>query len=71
VTRIIKAIYEHGVLRPLEPLGLPENARVDVTIETSASEELNGCVGSISAEDAADMRAIIEREFEQVDPRDW
>jgi predicted DNA-binding antitoxin AbrB/MazE fold protein len=30
----ITAIYEHGVLRPLTPLELPEHARVAITIRT-------------------------------------
>jgi predicted DNA-binding antitoxin AbrB/MazE fold protein len=32
MTRIVEAVYEHGILRPLEPLDLPENERVTVTI---------------------------------------
>jgi len=73
VTRTIKAIFEHGILRPLEPLALPENTQVDVTIESSDGHAagFNGCVGSISAKDAAEMSAIVEREFERVDERDW
>ncbi len=31
--RELEAVYEHGVLRPLEPLGLPENQRVRLTLE--------------------------------------
>jgi predicted DNA-binding antitoxin AbrB/MazE fold protein len=33
--RQIEAIYEGGVLRPLQPVDLPESARVAVTIATS------------------------------------
>ena len=29
----IDAIYEHGVLRPIEPLALPEGARVHLRVE--------------------------------------
>jgi len=32
VSETIVAIYERGVLRPLTPLGLPENARVQIQI---------------------------------------
>jgi predicted DNA-binding antitoxin AbrB/MazE fold protein len=32
MTRQLEAVFEHGVLRPLEPLSLPESQRVLVTI---------------------------------------
>ncbi len=33
MARQLEAVYEHGVLRPLEPLTLPEHQRVRLTIE--------------------------------------
>jgi predicted DNA-binding antitoxin AbrB/MazE fold protein len=40
MTRQVEAVFEHGVLRPLEPLALPEMQRVLVTItDVPASEE--------------------------------
>ncbi len=33
VSRIIEAVYEKGVLRPLEKLDLPEGVRVKLRIE--------------------------------------
>jgi predicted DNA-binding antitoxin AbrB/MazE fold protein len=33
----IDAIFDHGVLRPLTPLNLPEMARVRVTVDTELS----------------------------------
>jgi predicted DNA-binding antitoxin AbrB/MazE fold protein len=41
MTRSIHAVYESGVLRPLEPLNLPEKKLVTVTIvdETQAESE--------------------------------
>ena len=35
MTRQIEAIYEDGVLRPLQPLDLPESEHLTVTITTS------------------------------------
>ena len=32
MTKTLQAVYENGVLRPLEPVNLPENAKVTVTI---------------------------------------
>ena len=34
MTTTVEAIYEGGVLRPLQPLALPEHARVHVSVET-------------------------------------
>jgi predicted DNA-binding antitoxin AbrB/MazE fold protein len=31
----IDAIYENGLLRPLEPLNLPDHERVSVTVESN------------------------------------
>lgn len=33
MTRRVEAVYEQGVLRPLEPLALPEGQHVTVTID--------------------------------------
>ena len=33
MVRQLEAVYEHGVLRPLEPLALPEHQRVRLTLE--------------------------------------
>lgn len=35
--RQLEAVYEHGVLRPLEPLLLPEHQRVRLTLEERPS----------------------------------
>jgi predicted DNA-binding antitoxin AbrB/MazE fold protein len=35
MTITVRAIYESGVLRPIEPLKLPEGEAVDVTIATT------------------------------------
>jgi predicted DNA-binding antitoxin AbrB/MazE fold protein len=31
--RVVEAVYENGVLTPLEPLNLPEHLRVQITIQ--------------------------------------
>ncbi len=42
MTRTVQAVFANGVLRPLEPVGLIENAQVTLTIagESSTSDEL-------------------------------
>ena len=34
----VKAIYEYGILRPIEPISLVEGTRVEVTVMISTSE---------------------------------
>ena len=43
MTRTVQAVYENGVLRPLEPLNLPDKERVTVTVANGtrpAAEDL-------------------------------
>jgi predicted DNA-binding antitoxin AbrB/MazE fold protein len=37
MTRQVEAVYEHGVLRPLEPLALDESQRVKLTISDAGT----------------------------------
>jgi predicted DNA-binding antitoxin AbrB/MazE fold protein len=73
VQRTIEAIYENGVLRPMQPLDwLEEKRKVTVTVSTpDSSSPLSGWVGRISDEDAEIMRRVIDEEFGQVNPDDW
>jgi len=74
MVRTLEAIYENGVLKPLQPLvELGENARVRITVEMSdtARHPLADCIGSLPDEDASEMLEIIRQEFEQVNPSDW
>ena len=65
-------MYENGVFRPLtRPEGIAEHWRVMLTVmaeEHPAS--LADFAGRISADDAQEMCAIVEREFERVDLRE-
>lgn len=69
----LDAVYEDGVFRPLKPpTGLVEHRRVTLTVTSEvAPSSLADLAGSVPPEDAQDMREIIEREFECVDPREW
>ncbi len=40
MTRNVPAIFENGVLRPLEPVNLAENERVTLSIGKSSGDEL-------------------------------
>jgi predicted DNA-binding antitoxin AbrB/MazE fold protein len=71
--KTIEAVYEDGVLRPVQLLeGLQENQRVLLTVSTPpAPNPLAGWVGGLADEDAREMMRVIHSEFEQVDPNDW
>jgi predicted DNA-binding antitoxin AbrB/MazE fold protein len=66
-------VYENGVFRPrMPPEGIPEHARVIVTVAVEEqSSSLLDVSGTISADDAEELRQIVEREFERVDSPDW
>jgi predicted DNA-binding antitoxin AbrB/MazE fold protein len=49
----IEAIYEHGVLRPLRPLELPQGERVGITVVTYTE-----AVGRYQAKAERDAREI-------------
>ncbi len=70
--KTVEAIYEDGVLRPIEPLeGLTERCKVKVTVETMEPHPLSECIGILPDEDAEEMRRIVEQEFERVDLSEW
>jgi len=43
------AIYDNGVLKPLIPLSLPDQARVRLTVQTSSSAEANATLAAQKA----------------------
>ncbi len=73
MTRKCRAIYEEGVFRPLEPIvGLPEHRAVELVVRESPSRKsFLSLAGRLSAKEADRMTALIEQEFEQIDPREW
>jgi predicted DNA-binding antitoxin AbrB/MazE fold protein len=53
MTRTLQAVYQGGVLRPLEPLDLPEQQLVHVTISDEAPPEPwldSECLAACAAE---------------------
>jgi predicted DNA-binding antitoxin AbrB/MazE fold protein len=53
MTKEVEAIYEQGMIRPLQPLELPEGARLDLIVITHEQPETNGKAAKILAEIAA------------------
>ncbi|MGR3311589.1 MAG: antitoxin AF2212-like protein [Candidatus Brocadiales bacterium] len=74
MTKTIHAIYEHGILRPLEPIeGIKENTKVEVTltVEKEVSHPILRFAGILSEEEANRMLQIVEDEFEGINPDEW
>ncbi len=68
----IQAIYENGVLRPLQTLeDLPEHCQVKITIETQPQHPLLEFAGILSDEEAAELRKTMNDEFGKVNQNDW
>ena len=53
MTKEIEAVYEQGLIRPLQPLELPEGARLDLIVITHDEDKKNGNAAKILAEIAA------------------
>jgi predicted DNA-binding antitoxin AbrB/MazE fold protein len=73
-SQTVEAIYENGVLRPLKPLeGLVEHCRVKITIEREETtpHPLLQFAGILSDDEAAELRCMIDDEFEKIDPHAW
>jgi len=74
MTKTIHAIYEHGILRPLEPIeGIRENSEVEVTIAVKQKEvsPILRFAGILSEEEANKMLRIVEEAFERVNLDEW
>ncbi len=74
MTRTVEAVYEGGVLRPLEPLDdLPDKSYVRITIHPRdcSGRRVAECAGSLSLQAANELKQIIERDFERTVPAIW
>ena len=49
----IEAVYEHGMIRPLQPLELPEGARLELIVITHEQPKAKGNAAEVLAEIAA------------------
>ena len=71
-TQTVEAVYESGVLRPLQTLSdLPEHSKVKITIECEQQPHpLQEFFGILSDEEAAELQRTIAEEFGKVYDRD-
>lgn len=59
MTRHVDAIFANGVLKPLEPLMLPEQARVRLTVESGAQLD--------EPKEIVEQQAALELLFKAID----
>ncbi|MDN3514328.1 MAG: antitoxin family protein [Candidatus Brocadia sp.] len=74
MTKTIHAIYQHGILRPLEPIDeIMENTEVEVTISVKKNvlSPILRFAGILSEEEANKMLRMLEEEFERVNLDEW
>lgn len=75
MTQTVRAIYDNGALRLLEPLDLDQNQEVEVTVTTQAvpAEDVrfDDLFGSMRHEEAREMLANINEAFGQVRTDEW
>jgi predicted DNA-binding antitoxin AbrB/MazE fold protein len=69
----LRAVFENGVFRPLRrPRGVAEHREVTLTVTVDdRPTSLADFRGRISSEGAQEMREVVDREFERVDPDEW
>ncbi len=68
------AVYEHGIIRPLQPLhGVMDLARLTLSIERAQAPAVDwrSCIGTLPDEDAREMREIVADEFSRIDADGW
>jgi len=73
-TQTVEAIYEHGVLRPLQTLeGFDEHSKVTLTIQGGPlpPHPLLRFAGILGDDEAQALQQLIEDEFERIDPHAW
>jgi predicted DNA-binding antitoxin AbrB/MazE fold protein len=59
MTLTVEAVYEDGVLKPVQPLPLQEHARVQITVKTALSRvrQTAGLIGWTGSQEDADFVA--------------
>jgi len=69
MSRTIEVVYEDNVLKPLTPIeGLQEHERVIVILYPRVDKEsLRELAGTLTHEEAEEMRQLIDEEFERVE----
>ncbi|MCE4624026.1 MAG: antitoxin family protein [Caldisphaeraceae archaeon] len=65
MSKAIKARYERGVLKPLEPLELREGEEVRIKIERSLREKLRDLIGVLGKSSEEELKRYLEEAWRQ------
>ncbi|MEB2793801.1 MAG: antitoxin family protein [Caldisphaeraceae archaeon] len=65
MSKAIKARYEKGVLKPLEPLELREGEEVRIKIERSLREKLRDLIGVLGKSSEEELKRYLEEAWRQ------
>jgi len=60
MSKVVRAKYENGILKPLEPLELEEGEIVQVRIERSLREKLKDIIGILGRSDDDELERYLE-----------
>lgn len=66
MTKIVEAIYSHGVLEPLEKLPLPEFQRVELTVRT-IDGNVQRNTSALPVRSQQELDEALARLFEDID----
>ncbi len=68
-TQTIEAVYEDNVLKPIKPLkGIMEHESVVVTVRPRpARKGLSDLAGTLTYEEAKELRKLADEEFEKIE----
>lgn len=64
MSRVVKARYEKGVLKPLEKLELKEGEEVRIRIEKSLKERLKDLIGVLGESGEEDLKRYLEEAWQ-------
>ena len=60
MSKAIRARYENGVLKPLEPVDLEEGEEVQIRIERSLRERLKDLIGILGRSNEEELERYLE-----------
>lgn len=64
MSKIIRARYEKGVLKPLEPVELREGEEVRIRIEGNVRERLKGIIGVLGESSEEELEKYLEEAWQ-------